>query len=253
MAQDVMHSFITPDEVATAVADAFVDFVARSICETGSCIVAITGGTIPNRLFELLNTPVYIDRIDWERTFFLWTDERFISQSDPDNHFYRAKKRLFSNMCGASHFFPIHTDKGTVRNAADEYDKEVKTILRARDKKGVDLAILGLGQDGHTAGLFPRSLALQEDGRYVVAVEDGNVWDRVTMTFSFLSQARHVWYTVVGDAKRAALAKVLQQRFDYEDSPWRERIGHVLPGAVLSQAPIDWFVDQEAYQVKTRR
>lgn len=245
MAQDIVHSFVTRDEVAVAVANAFVDFVAQSIEDTGSCVVAITGGSIPNQLFELLNTPAYIKRINWEQTFFLWTDERFVSQSDPDNHFYRAKKRLFSNMTGASHFFPVHTNRGTVNNAALEYEKEVRNVLRACDKDSVDLAILGLGNDGHTAGLFPKSKALDISDRLVVAVEDGKVWDRVTMTFEFLAKSRYIWYTVVGEAKKAALSRVWRQRRDYEDSTWQERLKHVLPGAVLSQN-ITWFVDKEA-------
>ena len=68
------------------------------------------------------------------------------------------------------------------------------------------------------------------------------------MTFQFLAKTETVWFTVVGDAKRSALSKVINQRWDYEDTPWEERIGRVLPGAVLSQATITWYVDDAAYK-----
>ncbi len=246
MAQDIIHRFETPSEVAKAVADAFVEYTTDCIKRTGSCIVAVSGGTTPNALFELLNTDVYMDQIDWENIFFLWVDERFVPHSNPDSNFHRAKERLFAHMGGSCHFYPVPTDEGTVDEAARAYEKEVATVLRACDKKRLDLALLGLGDDGHTASLFPRSVVLSELARRVVPVTDGKVWERVTMTFAFLSQAETVWFTVVGESKRAALTKVLHQRLDYEDEPWQNRITHVLPGAVLNQDEIHWYIDASA-------
>ena len=107
--------------------------------------------------------------------------------------------------------------------------------------------MLDLGEDGHTAGLFAGSHALRVANQEVVAVEDGKVWERISMTFSFLAKSDAVWFTVTGESKRTALTKVLYQREDYEDLTWDKRIGRTLPGAVLSQEAITWYVDKAAY------
>lgn len=246
MAQDLIHAFETPQEVAEAVANAFVALTNQCIAQTGSCVVAISGGTTPNTLFELLNTDTYRTQLDWERIYFLWVDERFVPQTDPDNNFFRAKERLFAYIGGSSHFYPVPTNGGTVEEAAEAYEKEVLMVLRACEKDGVDLALLGLGDDGHTASLFARSRALDETSRAVIPVTDGKVWQRVSMSFPFLAKAKHVWFTVVGESKAAALGRVLRQRADYADEAWQNRIGHVLPGAVLSQDEVVWYVDKAA-------
>lgn len=120
-------------------------------------------------------------------------------------------------------------------------------FLKLVKKSGLDLAILDLGEDGHTAGLFAGSHALRVANRNVVPVEDGKVWERISMTFSFLAKTDVLWFTVTGESKRTALTKVLYQREDYEDTSWDKRIGRVLPGAVLSQEPMTWYVDKDAY------
>ena len=199
MAQDTIKCYDSPSDVVQALAEDFIAFTNEEINRTETCVVGITGGTVINGLLELLNSPEYIERLNWERIFFVWTDERFLPQS--------------------------HEDK----------------------KSGLDLALLDLGEDGHTAGLFAGSHALRVTDQDVVAVEDGKVWERISMTFSFLAKSDAVWFTVTGESKRTALTKVLYQREDYEDLPWEKRIGRVLPGAVLSQEAMTWYVDKAAY------
>lgn len=223
MAQDIIHCFETADEVAKTVAEKFIDYTTKCIAETKTCIVAVSGGTTVNLLFELLNTEVYIDRVDWENIYFLWVDERFVPQNNPDNNFYRAKERLFSHIGRACHFYPIPTNSGTLEEAARLYEKEVATVLNACEKDSLDLVLMGLGDDGHIASLFPRSNALKVTDKRVATVDDGKVWDRITLTFAFLATAKDVWFTVVGDTKKAALARVLRQREDYQDEPWEQR------------------------------
>lgn len=246
MAQDLVHRFPSGSDVATAVAERFADFTAQCIAETGNCVVALSGGTTPNALFELLAKEPYSKQLDWERIYFLWVDERFVPSTNPDSNFYRAKERLFGDIGACCHFYPVPTDSGTVEEAAAAYEKEVSVVLKACGKEQLDLVLLGLGDDGHTASLFPRSVALTEKVRLVTYVKDGKVWDRVTMTFPFLSKARHAWFTVVGDSKAAALARVFRQRRDYANECWEQRIGHVLPGAVLNQDGLEWYIDEAA-------
>ncbi|WP_251424459.1 6-phosphogluconolactonase [Veillonella agrestimuris] len=250
MGQNKIKQYAEPSDVIRALADDFVAFTDEEIERTHSCIVGITGGTVVNGLMELLNSPEYIDRLQWDSIFFVWTDERFVSQSDKDNYFNRVKDVLLCKALGAAHFLPINTDSKTVVEAAEEYEKEVKNVLMAHNKEGLDLVILDLGEDGHTAGLFAGSHALRETEKAVVAVEDGKVWERISMTFQFLAKTDWIWFAVVGENKKAALTKVLYQREDYEDTPWERRIGRVLPGAVLSQDNMQWYVDEAAYPNK---
>ena len=247
MAQDTIKCYDTPSDVVAALAEDFIDFTNDEISRTETCIVGITGGTVINGLLELLNSPEYIERLNWERIFFLWTDERFLPQAHEDNYFNRVKPHLLCKAKGAAHFLPINTDSKTVHEAAEEYEKEVRNVLKACKKSGLDLALLDLGEDGHTAGLFAGSHALRVADQDVVAVEDGKVWERISMTFSFLAKSDAVWFTVTGESKRTALTKVLYQREDYEDLTWEKRIGRTLPGAVLSQEAVTWYVDKAAY------
>lgn len=246
MAQDIVHYHETAADVARAVAEDFIVFTAEVIEETGSCIVGISGGTTPNAMFSLMNEPAYRERIDWGKIFFLWVDERFVPQDDPDNNYARARERLFNHLEGFSHYYPVPTHKGTVEEAAVAYEEEVHAVLDACGKQSLDLVLLGLGDDGHTASLFPRSEVLLEGERFIAAVKDGKVWQRVTMTFPFLATAHAVWFTVVGESKAVALHKVFKQRALYEADSWEKRINHTLPGAVLCHVPLHWYVDKAA-------
>ncbi len=242
-----VNVFTTPEEVAKHIADLFVEKANEHIAETGNFLVAVSGGTTPNHLFSLLNTDEYRERLDWERIYFIWVDERFIPQYDPDNNYHRAEEKLFRHVPGAVHVFPVNTNSGTVEEAARAYAREVEMVLQVVDKKAPDLTLLGLGDDGHTASLFPRSEMLQVMDKKVAYVKDGKVWDRVTLTFPFIIASREIWFTVVGESKRVALGHVFQQVKRYQDLTWEERISRTLPGAVIPQDHTQWFVDAAAY------
>ena len=135
MAQDTIKCYDSPSDVVQALAEDFIAFTNEEINRTETCVVGITGGTVINGLLELLNSPEYIERLNWERIFFVWTDERFLPQSHEDNYFNRVKPYLLCKAKGAAHFLPINTDSKTVIEAAAEYEKEVKNVLKACKKK----------------------------------------------------------------------------------------------------------------------
>ena len=85
MAQDTIKCYDSPSDVVKALAEDFIAFTNEEINRTETCVVGITGGTVINGLLELLNSPEYIERLNWERIFFVWTDERFLPQSHEDN------------------------------------------------------------------------------------------------------------------------------------------------------------------------
>lgn len=246
MSQDIIKTFPSPVELAHAMAEDFILYADSCIRATGSCVVGVTGGSVADAFFLVLGKDEYRKRINWERLFVVWTDERFIPEDDPDNYFGRVKALVGEATYTILHMYPIHTDQGSVVNAAAAYEKELHAVLDANGKSSLDLAMLDLGDDGHICGLFPGSAALRDEEHDVVPVQDGKVWDRVTMTLPFLARSQAVWFGIVGNNKCSALAKVLHQREDYESDPWYDRIGHVLPGAVLSQESICWYVDLAA-------
>ncbi len=246
METSLIKTYETPQDVARAVADAFVTYTKQCIEETSSCVVALSGGTTPNELFTLLNTDEYRKQIDWENIFFLWVDERFIPQNDPDNNYFKARERLFSKLGCCAHVYPIPTDKGTVDEAAARYEKEIETVFQACGKEQLDLVLLGLGDDGHLASLFPKSEALHERLHKVAPVTDGKVWDRITLTLPMIIDSKEIWFTVVGDAKKAALSRVFRQIESYGDESWEKRVDKTLPAAILPQHNVHWFVDEKA-------
>ena len=140
MAQNTIKCYDSPSDVVQALAEDFIAFTNEEISRTETCIVGITGGTVVNGLLELLNSPEYIERLNWERIFFVWTDERFLPQTHEDNYFNRVKPHLLCKAKGAAHFLPINTDSKTVHEAAEEYEKEVRNVLKACKKSGLDLA-----------------------------------------------------------------------------------------------------------------
>ena len=235
----------TPEEMATEAVERFITFSNGMIAATGTCVVALTGGRVVNLLFALMGEDVYRERIDWENILFLWAEERFVSHADEASRYGRAKAALFGKLSGACHVYPVPVDGCTVEEAALDYDAEVKNVLRGCAKRHPDLLIGGIGDDGHVAGLFARSASLRETAFAVTAVTDGKIWDRVTMTIPFLSTVPTVWFLVAGESKRAAAARVLRQREDYEDEHWESRIDRVLPAAVLPQ-DVHWFIDAAA-------
>ena len=104
MAQDTIKCYDGPSDVVQALAEDFIDFTNDEISRTETCIVGITGGTVINGLLELLNSPEYIERLNWERIFFLWTDERFLPQAHEDNYFNRVKPHLLCKAKGGCSF-----------------------------------------------------------------------------------------------------------------------------------------------------
>lgn len=248
MSQDVINVSDTAEDVYRHMAIQFIKYTNQVIEETGSAVVAITGGTVVEGLMTLLVSDEFTSSVKWGHIHFLWSDERFVDHDDPDSYFGRMRELLGRGNVTSLHAYGVKTCIGSVMNAAAGYEREVETVLKGLDKDSLDLAILDIGQDGHVAGLFPKSSILLEQEHKIVPVKDGKVWDRISMTFSFLSKAKVVWFGVVGESKRAALKKILFQRKDCQGMSWEERVDCALPGAVLCQDQVEWFVERASYQ-----
>jgi 6-phosphogluconolactonase len=212
--------------------------VGRIAASSGPFALALSGGSTPRPLYQLLAQPAYAQRVDWPRVHLFWGDERFVPHDHPDSNYRMVKEALIDHVpLPLANIHPVPTD-GTPAQAALAYARELQAfygadrIDPARPLFGVDL--LGMGDDGHTASLFPGIAQLQESTAWVVAVEGVKAEARISLTFPVLASAHSVAFLVSGAAKAAMVARV--QGGDA-----------ALPAAhVRADGELIWFVDSDA-------
>ena len=202
-----------PAALAQAAADRVL---ARISAHTGRVAICLTGGSSPKRLYQLLATDAYRNRIPWDRVHWFIGDERFVSADNPLNNMAVARKIFLDECAPAANIHPIPTAVANPEAAADAYQQTLKFFYGADRLDPVtplfDLTLLGVGPDGHTASLFPGDPALDEHERWVVGVAKANVEPfvpRVTLTLHALASCRQMLFEVEGAAKRAILTRVL--------------------------------------------
>jgi 6-phosphogluconolactonase len=204
-------------DVAGAAAEEIAAAAARAVAERGRFAIALAGGTTPRRLYELLADPgaPFRARVPWDRTHVFFGDERHVPPDHPESNYGMAREALLAHVPAAS----VHRMRGEdpdADRAARAYESDLASFFGA-DAGGppppLDLVLLGLGPDGHTASLFPGSDALRERRRWVVAplVERLRA-RRITLTLPVLERAREVLFVVAGEEKAGALARALAAR-----------------------------------------
>jgi len=202
------------EALSRSAADEFVRRVRRRPRRRKYFSVALAGGATPRRLYRLLAGTAYRDRIPWKAVHLFWTDERCVPPDHPQSNFRMAQKALLSKVpipAGNIHRIPVEC--GTPKAAAAAYEEEIRDFFRLRKNAWptFDLMLLGLGEDGHTASLFPGSAVLRERKRLVVASRGGNPnLPRVTLTVPVLNHAREILWLVAGATKAHILRTVLE-------------------------------------------
>ncbi len=233
---------VLPDleALSRAAAEALIEAMATAP-EPQRFALALAGGGTPQRLYELLAGP-YRTRVAWHRLYLFWGDERLVPPDDPASNYGAARKALLRRApLPPDHVFPIPTACAPPACAA-AYQATLKQFF-GTSEPAFDLALLGLGADGHTASLFPentpqRALA-QEAAPWVEAVEAPPryaVRPRITLTLQLLNRSRRVFFLVSGAEKQAPLRAILDEA------------GCTLPAAfVRAQEQLTWFVDEAAF------
>lgn len=199
--------FPSVNEVAASAAELIAHQAGLAAAEDRDLTLALSGGSTPHTLFRLLATDPWTARINWQRVQVLFADERCVPAAHPDSNF-GAACRLLLDPVGIP-YQNIHRMPGEKdpHLAADEYE----TLLASRFADGLDLILLGMGEDGHTASLFPNTEALAATGRRCVAnfVPRLGAW-RLTLTADYINLARQVVMMVAGAAKSKVLTRVLE-------------------------------------------
>jgi 6-phosphogluconolactonase len=233
----MIESFPTPERLADAVARHIVARAADAISATGRFTLALAGGSTPRAAYSRLATGNWpLATGDWRLVHVLWGDERCVPPDDPRSNYRMAKEALLDRVPIPAH--QIHRIRGEddPEKAAAEYERELRVLLGS---EGIDLALLGMGEDGHTASLFPGQAAVHETARWVMAVyvAEKTMW-RITLTPAILNAARNVTFIVSGASKAARLQQVLQGPFTPD----------VLPAQAIRpvQGRLIWMVDEAA-------
>lgn len=220
----IVHRFSDREELARNAAAAFVSVGREALDARGRLLVALSGGSTPADLYQSLTNPEYRRQLDWSRAEFFWGDERAVSPDDQESNYRMACDALLGPLnIPPEHIHRIEAERGDPEAAAQEYAAAIAGCFDVSVTDlppAFDLILLGLGEDGHTASLFPHTRALRVTNRWVVANQVPQLsTTRITMTFPLINRARAVFFLVAGDAKASALARVLHGPYDAMSFP----------------------------------
>ena len=211
--------FNTKEEITSQAADLFVTAAHNAIEKRARFVVALTGGSSPIALYKLLATPAYQEKIDWEKVFVFWGDERWVPLDDALSNAKMANDTLLSHVnIPKNNIFPMYKQGVSAEAYALEYEKSIKNITGEGGQ--FDLILLGMGEDGHTASLFPGQAVLQEQHKWVAAyyLESQNMF-RITLTAPIINKAKQILVLTYGENKAHALNEVLNGAYNPEKYP----------------------------------
>ena len=230
------RTFESPEALAHNVAEWLCGLARAS---EGTFAVSLSGGSTPRRLYELLATPEIATRFPWSRTHWFWGDERFVPHDHPDSNYGMARNAFLSSVPAPdSNIHAVPTEGLSPEQAAAAYEATLKRFYGAETlapgRPLFDVTLLGIGDNGHTASLFPGQPALQEKRRWVVAVIGAEAETRITLTYPAIDSSREVAFVVTGKEKRGVVARA--QAGD-----------RTLPAALVRPVGhLHWFTDRAA-------
>ncbi len=187
--------------------------VERALTSTGRFTLCLSGGSTPKALYTLLAQPPYRERISWDRVHLFWGDERFVPPEHPDSNFRMANEAMIAHVpIPANNVHPFPTDS-TPEDCAARYQQSLQSYHGDTTLDPMhpvfDITLLGLGEDGHTASLFPGAAALGERTAWTAAVIGAKPEPRLTLTYPVLDSGRSVAFLLAGAGKHAMLTRLL--------------------------------------------
>lgn len=204
-------------------AEIFFSIGSEAIRKRGQFTVALAGGSTPKSLYQLLAGESFKDRIEGGKFFFFFGDERNVSPDDAESNYRMANESLFTRLkLPEKNIYLWETELKSPKTIAENYEKSIKDFfnLNGDEFPRFDLILLGMGDDGHTASLFPFTEALNETEKIAAAnyVEKLQT-TRLTLTFPAINNAANVIFLVSGENKAEALREVLEGEFQPEKYP----------------------------------
>ncbi|MGG7466718.1 MULTISPECIES: 6-phosphogluconolactonase [Bacteroidota] len=234
----MLNIFATTEEIFKEAAAVFISSANEAIMQKGYFAVALTGGSSPEGLYRLLSEDQYKNQIDWTKVLIFWGDERWVPLDNDLSNARMSYEQLLDRVpVRPVNVFPMYRDGITAEDFAAVYNVLLKEMLGSDGR--MDLILLGMGQDGHTASLFPGTVALDETENWVTAyyLEQQQMY-RITLTAPFLNRARKLLVIAFGETKAEALKEVIE-------GPYNPRI---YPAQLLapSQGELLFLVDKKA-------
>jgi len=234
------------DEIGLSAASFIHTAYLKTLEKKHSFSLVLSGGKTPEVLYRTLASRPFRDRFQWSRMHLFWGDERFVPKSDPESNYAMAERTLVSKVpIPDENVFPIPTELPRVAEAAEAYEKTLRIYCQ---KTGAttgsppmplfDLVLLGLGEDGHAASLFPGNRIDPHTARWIEAVDAPPSYptrERITLTLPVLNAAANVIFLVSGKNKKNTLERVLRGNTHGENP---------LPAQLVTpESDVHWFSD----------
>jgi 6-phosphogluconolactonase len=199
------------EAMSFAAAYFFVAACHHAISQKGKFSVALSGGTTPKRFYEILAFSEFSKNIPWKKVFLFWSDERFVAHTSPESNYNMVKKSLLNKIgIPPKNIFPVMVN-GDPGQSARQYEAAIKKFFN--NKQPVfDWILLGTGEDGHTASLFPHTPVLIENKRLIkqVWLENQQSW-RITFTYPLINKAKQIIFLVSGKEKAPVVRSVFSK------------------------------------------
>lgn len=220
----------------------------KIIASRGRFTIALSGGSTPKGVYVLMAGPEYRDKFQWHKIHFFWGDERWVSADDTKSNYRMAAEAILTKVdIPPQNIHPIRTLDGTVETAAAVYERELASFFNLRNGEypRFDLILLGLGQDGHTASLFPGDSALFETDRLVARVSQKEMdpSERITVTLPVINHAAVIFFLTSGREKSQVLQTVLEGK---EGQLPAQKVNPI-------EGEVWWFADQPAVSALKER
>jgi 6-phosphogluconolactonase len=242
LSEHKVEVFETGAKLDKAAAEYIITIAKKSILERGKFIIALSGGETPKGIYSLLAIPYFSTQIEWNKTFIFWGDERCVPLNDAQNNAHQAISILLNKVeipLLNIHSIPVNLPP---LEAARNYEKELGVFFGGTPPQ-FDLILLGLGENGHTASLFPGTKVIQEYAEGVRAVFVEEELFRITMTAPLINQAHHILFLVTGEKKAKVLQKILNA--SYQPDKYPAQLIKPIHGELV------WFVDAHAASIIT--
>ena len=226
----------TPESAAFYGASCFIDQALEAIAQKGSFSAALSGGSTPKRMYEHIASSERVSLIDWSKIALFWSDERAVAETHADSNYRMAMQYFGTSPMNQAKIFRMKADAQDIEQAARDYEE----LIRQHCTNGCfDLVLLGIGQDAHTASLFPHTKGLDVTDRLVCAnfVPQMNTW-RMTLTFPCINQASRIIVLACGKEKGLPLKNI----FHGPKNP------HLYPAQLLGSGTgsVLYIIDQAA-------
>ncbi len=241
---------VFPDlhEASRALAERLVETVTDVLASKDSFTLALSGGKTPRSLYALL-AGEYSTEISWKRVHLFWGDERCVSQESKDSNFAMAYEALISKVpLPSQNVHRIPAEISPPEKAARYYERMIREFFEPVEEESFlfDAMILGIGEDGHTASLFPGSSALAEKSHWVLAVNAPPSFSpqkRITLTLPLINRSRSIFFLVSGIKKREVVREILKKP---------ETAKKLYPAAMIRPlGSVDWYIDRQVLNDKS--